>query len=96
MTNKIIPEHDKLEYKKCTNVRWHFCRRPFPLSCLDIRYSVSDLDFPDFSEEHAKHRINAIINASELEKISQIEHNRQKMTNFLAYSTKNDYLCSKF
>ena len=24
MTNKIIPEHDKLEYKKCTNVRWHF------------------------------------------------------------------------
>ena len=70
MTNKIIPEHDKLEYKKCTNVRWHFCRRPFPLSCVDIRYSVSDLDFPDFSEEHAKHRINAIINASELEKKS--------------------------
>ena len=24
MTNKIIPEHDKLEYKKCTNVRWYF------------------------------------------------------------------------
>lgn len=71
-------------------VRWYSCRRPFPLSCLDIRYSVSDLDFPDFSEEHAKHRINAIINTSELEKNIKI------LTNFLCIKKNNSIFAFSF